>query len=274
MYRHIRQNCKIATSAEGMDKLMEYTLASQNKTLAADMADMKTQMAELAALMKTQLLALPPGSAAESKSEAQATAVAPAAKPVPAAASAAPVPAIAQQIAHATQVNNVTNINIQAWHNPEDRIVIPVAMLRAAFTENRRLAEYCGMSDEDKTDPKGATPYVLEALMELVKRAHADPAARNVYLNPKRADQVLVYDEETWKVVALTDAIRDIFDSVAGRISKIILSSSQRDELPQEVQASASWIPVLYEEKPEEYVEKARKPMAAHLANTAPASLR
>ena len=127
------------------------------------------------------------------------------------------------------------------------------------------------MNDEDKTDAEKAAPYVLEALVDLVRRAHsADPAARNIYLSPNRADQVMVYDE-TWKVLTLVNAIRDLFDSVTGNIHQLIITDTERKKLPMDVQSAASWIPNLYEGAPEEYVERARPPLSAHLANNRPA---
>jgi len=110
--------------------------------------------------------------------------------------------------------------------------------------------------------------------MELVKRAHKDPLSRNVYLNPKRADQVLVFvdsdDVKTWEVRPLLEAIRRIFDTVAGGIHRIIVTDAERAQLPFDVQSSASWIPNLYDDEPDKYVKEAKQPMAAHLANTRP----
>ena len=146
-------------------------------------------------------------------------------------------------------------------------MVISAAMVRATFTENPRLVEYCHLTDNEKVDTERAVPYVMEALMDLVKRAHADISARNVYLNPKRADQVLVFDETTWKVLTLAEAIRALFDNVAGSIQRIIVTEKERAELPFEVQASAAWIPNLYDDEPDKYVAKAKAPMSAHLAN-------
>jgi hypothetical protein len=45
MYRHVRQSCKIANSDEGMEKLMDHTLARQNAELLARV-DKLTAMVE------------------------------------------------------------------------------------------------------------------------------------------------------------------------------------------------------------------------------------
>ena len=177
------------------------------------------------------------------------------------------------------QVNNNTQINILApcglrSFDAEDRLIIPAALIKAAFTENPRLAAYCKLTDEEKTNAEAAAPYVLEALMELVKRAHKDPLSRNVYLNPKRADQVLVFvdsDEvKIWEVRPLLEAVRRIFDTVAGNIHRIIVTDAERAQLPYDIQSSASWIPNLYDDEPDKYVKEAKQPMVAHLTNTRP----
>ncbi len=243
MYRHVRQACKIANSDDGMLKLMDHTiqrqLAAQEfkvDTLQSQMSAQAAQITELTALLKERL-------------------------GYPAALTTTNI-----------QNNIVQNITIRSWSSADDRIYIPASMLREAFTDNPRLAEYCSMSDAEKTNAETAMPYVLEALMELTKRAHADPSARNVYLNPRRADQVMVFDEKTWRVLPLMDAIRGIFDGIVGNISRIIVTDSERRELPIQVQGTASWIPTLYDYEPDTFIRHARASMSAHLQNTLPPS--
>ncbi len=250
--RHIKQYCKIATTDEGMDKLFEHTLQQQIASMRIEqqqqLAEQSAQIAELTALVRGQVATTAPaclqGSAAVTNVQNQ----------------------------HITQnIQNITtNITIRSWSSADDRIYIPASMLRAAFTDNPRLSEYCTFSDEQKTDAELAAPYVLEALMDLTRRAHADPTSRNVYLNPRRADQVMVFDEAAWRVLSLVDAIRGIFDGIAGNISRIIVTDSERSELPLHVQGSASWIPALYDFSPDSFIMQAKAPMSAHLQNTIP----
>jgi hypothetical protein len=206
------------------------------------------------------------------------------------------IEASATRTAHVTKITNkqvntinqTTNTSTAVHHNhiqvnylpglrsfdSEDRLIIPAALVKAAFTENPRLAAYCKLTDEEKTDAEAAAPYVLEAFMELVKRAHKDPLSRNVYLNPKRADQALVFvdsdDVKTWEVRPLLEAIRRIFDTIAGGIHRVIVTDAERAQLPFDVQSSASWIPNLYDDEPDKYVKEAKQPMSAHLTNTRP----
>jgi hypothetical protein len=260
MYRHVRQYCKIANSDEGMDKLMDHTLQRQLAEQSKEMADMRAQMNRLANLLEKQLSVVPVGG---NQGPATSTTM------------NKTLVAGSATVNNGPVTNNITQIqqiNIRPWSG-EDRVVIPVTMLRAAFTENPRLAEYCQLSDEDKVDAEKAAPYVMEALVDLVKRAHADPLARNVYLNPRRADQVLVFDEATWRVLTLVEAIRTLFDGVAENIHRIIVTDAERGLLPLDVQAAASWVPNLYEEEPEKYVAKAKPQVSAHLANMAPVGI-
>lgn len=173
-----------------------------------------------------------------------------------------------QQIQHAGQVNNapVTNntvVHIHPWDG-ERRIGVELAHILAAFTDNAKLREYARMGDHELTDPTIAPPYVTELLMDLTRRAHADPALRNIYLNPRRADQSLVHKKNgTWEVLPLAEATRLIFDGVAATIHHTTIE--ERQQLPLEAQNARSMAGLLYES--EEYVKRAKAPMAAHLVN-------
>jgi hypothetical protein len=176
-------------------------------------------------------------------------------------------------------VQHQTNIGVQVnvvSFDREDRIRIPAALVKAAFTENPRLAEYCRMPDAERVDADKAAPYVLEALLDLVRRAHRDPEYRNVYLNPKRADQVMVCVEgggaargggQSWEIRPLVEAVRLLFDGVAGNLHKLIVTDQERTQLPFDVQGAAAWVPNLYEGEPDRYVNDGKAPMAAHLAS-------
>lgn len=187
-------------------------------------------------------------------------------------------------------VNNVKNVNnVIVMIRPFDNkapLLLPVSAVVEAFTENQKLAEYCGLSDDDKTDADKARPYVLEALVDLVKRAHQSPESRNVHLNPQRADQVMVrIRDETaarpeegatpdihrqWEVRPLSDIVQLLFDGIAAELQHMILSNSDRSQLPFAVQSAASWVPSLYKCDREHYVHAGKGPIAAHLRNTMP----
>jgi len=246
MSRHVRQYCKIANSEEGMEKLLDHTLQRQLAEQNAKLAEQGAQIMKLTALIEKLALT-----------------------------DQAPSQQIAQPIQHAGQVNNapVTNntvVNIHPWDG-DQRIGVELAHILAAFTDNAKLREYARMGDHDLSNPDIAPPYVTELLMDLTRRAHADPAARNVYLNPRRADQALVHKKTgTWEVLPLAEATRLIFDGVAATIHHTTMTAAERRQLPLEAQNALSMAGLLYDDEPEEYVRRAKAPMAAHLVNTAP----
>ena len=250
MSRHVRQYCKIANSDEGMEKLLDHTLQRQLAEQNAKLAEQGAQIMKLTSLIEKLALT-------DQASPQQ----------------------IAQPIQHAGQVNNgaVTNnntvVNIHPWDG-DRRIGVELAHILAAFTDNAKLREYARMGDHELTDPAIAPPYVTELLMDLTRRAHADPAARNVYLNPRRADQALVHKKTgSWEVLPLVEATRLIFDGVAATIHHTTMTSAERRQLPLEAQNALSMGGLLYDDEPEEYARRASRPMMAHLENCQPARL-
>ena len=247
MSRHVKQYCRIANSEEGMEKLLDYTLQRQ-------VAEQNTKLTEQNAKIDklTTIVEKMSGQLALASQQ------------------------IAQPIQHAGQVNNgaVTNntvVNIHPWDG-DRRIGVELAHILAAFTDNAKLREYARMGDHELTDPVIAPPYVTELLMDLTRRAHADPASRNVYLNPRRADQALVHKKSgAWEVLPLAEATRLIFDGVAATIHHTTMTLAERRQLPLEAQNALSMAGLLHDDEPAEYVKRAKAPMAAHLVNTAPA---
>jgi hypothetical protein len=144
-------------------------------------------------------------------------------------------------------------------------------MIAAAFTENPLLADYCEMGDHDKTDEEKAKTYIVEALMELTKRAHADPVYRNIYLNPNRSDQAMVCVDKKWEAYPLYEATRVMFESVASEIrAATSMYLPEKDKLPIEIQGSACYVPQMYRGNPKQYIDMARSLIVAHLANLIP----
>jgi hypothetical protein len=270
MIRHMRQYCKIATSDEGMKKLFNHTLQRQLADQKEHTTRVEAQVADLTAMMaqlmeKTQITS---SNIASQNADIFVNNTGTLVNNTGTLVNNTGTLVNNTGTINSTHVN--TTVHIHPWSS-EEKLVIPATMLKAAFTENKRLIEYCMLTDEQKTDPEMAAPYVLEALVDLTKRAHADPAARNVYLNPHRADQVMVFDETSWQVRPLVDAIRSIFDSVADNIHRIIVRDDERRELPLDVQSSAAWIPNMYEDAPGKYTAGAKPHMSAHLRNNVPA---
>jgi hypothetical protein len=115
---------------------------------------------------------------------------------------------------------------------------------------------------------RSISPYVTELFVELVRRAHSSPAARNVYLNPNRADQALVYLKiGFWETAPLLDTIRHIFDAVAKRLATIIMDPKERQQLVSELQNAIGMAEMVYRDEPAEYAKRAKDPIVAHLIN-------
>jgi hypothetical protein len=171
---------------------------------------------------------------------------------------------------NSTSMSITNNIHINAWDG-EHRIGVEVRDIVAMLADNAAVREYTHLGDHEAANPAVAPPYVTELLMDLTKRAHADPAARNVYLNPRRADQVLVHMlSGQWEVLSLAEATRLIFDGIARAIMAVSRRYEERRALPIEAQSALAIAGLLYDDEPDEYVKRARGPMAAHLANTTP----
>jgi hypothetical protein len=250
MYRHVRQSCKIANSDEGMEKLLDHTLRQQNASLIAKVDRLTTLVEQLAPGAGGAIIKAAPAAAAP---------------PHPPQPLAPPPLAVAQ---HAHQITN--NITIHAWDAPTC-IQVALPHILAAFADNARLREWASLAYPATHDPHIAPPYVTELLMDLTKRAHSDPAARNVYLNPRRSDQVLVHKKSgAWEVAGLAEATRQIFDGVAATIHHTVLTPAELARLPIEAQNALATAGLLYDEEPDEYARRGKAPMSAHLSNTAP----
>jgi hypothetical protein len=248
----MRQSCKIATSDEGMEKLMDHTLRRQIARMEARQEEYRAQMAELLQFLKEHG---PASSALTQRAEGAGAAIVNGSV------------ALTQNI---TKIENIEKVEIHAW-DPQRPISISVANILAAFTENPRLREYSQMPDHALIDPETAPPYVTDLMTDLVTRGHADPASRNIYLNPKRADQVLVHMKGgTWEVRTSQDGYRALLDGVAMSIHEVTMSNEKRQQLPLEAQNALAMAGLMYASEPEEYVGRAKGSLAAHLANMAP----
>lgn len=251
--RHVRHRCKIANTDEGMDKLMDYTLQRQLAEMRTENAEIRTQVERLSGLLEKQL-AVPPAPAALAANGDHSTVTS------------------TVNTGLVTNVAHMQVINIAPWDEDGDRLKLGVAQMVAAFAENARLREFAQMPERQLTDLEVAPPYVTELLMDLVKRGHADPARRNVYLNPRRADQALVHLKSgVWEVLPLADATRLMFDGVVKTIHQVTMTHAELRQLPLEAQNALAMAGMMYRGEPEEYVQRAKGPMSAHLTNMAPA---
>ena len=146
-----------------------------------------------------------------------------------------------------TTVNTVNTVTISPWGAP---LQLTDADVEAA------LATVPGLAGTP------ALPEVVAALMELVKRAHAPPAARNVHLNPKRTDQALALTPGGWAALPLEEATAALFDGASASMSAA--------RMPSVRQMMRTTIPVQYRAERAASVQLGLRPMGAHLLNVAP----
>jgi hypothetical protein len=176
---------------------------------------------------------------------------------------------VADTVNNNTTNNTVNNnvVHIHPWDGPRC-INIDFKMIKDIFAENEKLREFTRMGELGMADPRTAHPYVIELLMELIKRAHAEPAGRNIYLNPNRADQVLVLKKDNhWEVLPLLEATKALLDDAVSWTKLAIMSQEVLKALPIEAQSALALTGMHYEYEPEEYIKLAKASMAAHLTN-------
>lgn len=236
-----------------MDKLMEHTLQKQMN----EMNEMKAQLAKLTMLLGglTSSAIIPASS--QLHAEGGSTIV---------------NGGVTQNVTQSVTQN--IKVEIRPWDNSR-AITVGVADIARAFAENAKLQEFARLPGDSLADPEIAPPYVTELLVDLVKRGHADPAARNIYLNPRRADQVLVHMKGgSWEVKTMSDGIGALLSGIAVSIHEVTLSTEKRRQLPLEAQNALAMAGLLYDDEPDAYVGRARAPLVAHLTNLAPKELK
>jgi hypothetical protein len=110
-----------------------------------------------------------------------------------------------------------TTISINPWGGA---LWISIETLEGLFVESETLRRYARIGP-DKMGAEGTAECVQELFVSLLKKVHGDPRERNVYLNPKRSDQVLVFDGVALTVLTLAEAVRSIFDRISRRLTQM-----------------------------------------------------
>ena len=108
---------------------------------------------------------------------------------------------------------------------------------------------------------RGDQTAIVQLLMGILRRIHADPQERNVYMNPRRGDQALVYIPEHWVTCALDEAGRAMYRRIAD-----ILGCLPR-QIPQEVRTVAAAARQRCAASAPELVRASRAALSAHLEN-------
>jgi hypothetical protein len=129
---------------------------------------------------------------------------------------------------------------------------ITADILRQAFGSSTSDAEAC---------LRGDPAAVASLLVEIVKLVHSDPHERNIYLNPKRVDQVLVYVPERWQVLRLKEGIRHILGHVVDELEEAVPRGDGR------LLRLAHGARTAFLDKKEEVMRSSRGAMETHLEN-------
>jgi hypothetical protein len=259
MYRHIQQSCKVANSADGGAKqLADHAAAQENKTVIDLDAKLKTLTALVEQIAIAQLTTLQPQGVIQKAD-----------------------PCIQTNIQANIQANILTNVvnvvNVVPWDEEKGHhcIHITIEHVRAAFAENALLREFTKLNDYEMTDVTIAPPFITEILIDLIKRCHADLSTRNVYLNPKREDQVCVRTRsESWELREIDDAIGTICRGVTYALHRILMDSAKEQNLPMEIQNAISYTDMMFTDDPSLYIGLIKKVLKVHLTNMRIAILR
>jgi len=148
---------------------------------------------------------------------------------------------------HGDMVNNVNlTVNIAPWGAP------------LSVTESDIEAALCDLPTDIPQ-----TGEMVRALMEVVKRAHLPPEARNIYLNPKRTDQARALTKNGWAFLPLSEATQALFDGASAQIEK-------PPAIRVGVGQARTALPIHYRMDKANVVQMGMHPMGAHLANMAP----
>ena len=160
-------------------------------------------------------------------------------------------------------VNNVT-INVQAlpgwpsqWKSSQ---IIQRMFIPTTFTISPDQFKHASVIIKDidaclRGDPTAIGPL----LAELIRILHNDPYERNIYPNPYRADQVLVFTGKEWEILSLDKAQRVLFDHL---VHELAMTSKFIQEPLNSVGRAAEQS---YTLRPAENLKASKPELSAHL---------
>ncbi len=108
---------------------------------------------------------------------------------------------------------------------------------------------------------QGDAKAISALLMELLRRVHADPRERNIYLSPDRGDQALVFAPHQWELNTLHEAVRSIFDQMVKELSRLPALASQH------VNTIVAGAKEGFHKNPADVVQSSNGAISAHLKN-------
>ena len=117
------------------------------------------------------------------------------------------------------------------------------------------------LEDEKALCSRGDTLGVSRLLVEILKRVHSDPRERNVYLNPARADQALVFVPSSWSAQPLEEAAQTMFARI-----RVLLEGAPR-ESEKGVKSAVAGARKGCKENLPQLAKASRGQLTAHLEN-------
>jgi len=147
------------------------------------------------------------------------------------------------------------------WPSPN---VLPTSFKPLGFeiSQPEMEAAVGSLTAEERTScARGETLGVARLLVEILKRVHADPKERNVYLNPARSDQALVFIPCAWSAQPLEEAAQSLFARVRTLLEDVE-RSAERD-----VHSAVSGARRGCEGKLPQLARASRAQLSAHLEN-------
>lgn len=117
------------------------------------------------------------------------------------------------------------------------------------------------LSEEEREScARGETLGVARLLVEILKRVHSDPKERNVYLNPSRSDQALVFIPCAWSAQPLEEAAQTLFARI-----RVLLEDADQGE--SEIQSAVVGACRGCASKLPQLARASRAQLSAHLEN-------
>ncbi len=116
-------------------------------------------------------------------------------------------------------------------------------------------------AEEAAACQQGDAKAISALLMEVLRQVHADPRERNIYLNPDRGDQALIFVLHQWELNTLHEAMRSIFERMVTELSRLPTQSTQH------MRTLAVGAKEGFYKKPGDVVHSSNSAMTAHLKN-------
>lgn len=125
-------------------------------------------------------------------------------------------------------------------------IVLTTGMVDEALASSPRLAAFNTMPTLNQIKAMNY-PVVIEAMIAMVKCAHADPRQCNMYISPARQDQVKIFgDDGEWSTLDIKAASKRLLECVNRQLSQLILTAWGTKSEPSKACIAAGAILLLY----------------------------